>query len=127
MSIIHIPESQPNNPPILTIKEYVMDPKAPYQLVGIHDGWHPLCVRSMEHSLILVALVDTGAKEEREVLRLLLPGDDLGDLQQRENVELAFLGQTWDGRYVFLDMKPETEPSVRRVGRLDLEKDQSPG
>jgi hypothetical protein len=127
MTVVHVPEPQPNNPPIVTIKEYLLDPRAEFQLVGIHDGWRPLCVRSLEHALILVTIVDTGAPEEAEVLRLLLPGDDLGDLQQREGVELAFIGHTYDGRCLFLDVKPEPGEPIRRVGRVDLENPKSEG
>jgi hypothetical protein len=121
MSIVHIPQPQPNDPPMKTIREYLLDPKSSWQLIGIHDGWRPLCVRSMEHSLILVALVDTGSPEEPEIFRLLLPGDDIGALQERESVELSFIGSTYDGRCLFLDLKPEAPAPVRRVGRLDLE------
>jgi hypothetical protein len=124
MAIVHVPEPQPNNG-ILTVREYLLDPRTPWQIAAVHDGWRPLCVRSLEHSLILVALVDTGAKEEAEVFRLLLPGDNLGELQEREGVELAFLGQTFDGRYLFLDVRPEAPDPVRKIGRLDLENLQS--
>lgn len=109
---------------MVTIKEYALDPKAPWQIVGIHDGWRPLCVRSLEHSLILVALVDTSATEEAETIRLLLPGDDLGDIQRQEGVDLAFLGHTYDGRCIFLDVEQTPEEPVRRIGRLDLENEQ---
>lgn len=125
MTIVHGPNPQPNNPPILTVREYLLAPRANWQIVAIHDGWRPLCVRSLEHSLILVALVDTGRAEEAEILRLLLPGDDLGEIQEREGVELSFLGQTFDGRYLFLDVKPEAPEPVRRIGRRDLENLQS--
>lgn len=127
MTIAHGPFQQPNDPPMLTVREYLLDPKSEWTIIGIHDGWRPLCVRSLEHSLILVALVDTGAPEEAEVLRLLLPGDDLGALQEREGVELAFIGQTYDGRYLFLDVKPEAPEPVRRLGRIDLENPKSGG
>lgn len=122
MTIVHIPASQPNNG-IMTVQEYLLDPRAPWQVAGIHDGWRPLCIRSLEHSLILVALVNTSAPEEAEVFRLILPGDDLAELEQREGVELAFLGGTFDGRYLFLDVKPETfnTNTGRRLGRLDTE------
>ncbi len=122
MTVVHVPAPQPNNPPMVTVREYLLDPRAAFQVVGIHDGWRPLCVRSMEHALILVALVDTGRPEEAEVLRLLLPGDDIGALQEREGLsELAFIGHTYDGRSLFLDIKPEAPEPARRVGRLDLE------
>lgn len=104
MTMVHVPSPQPNNPPIMTVREYLLDPKAPWQIVGIHDGWRPLCLRSLEHSLFLVALVDTAKFEEPEVFRLILPGDDLREIQNRERVELSFLGGTYDGRYLFLDL-----------------------
>lgn len=118
MTITHIPAQQPNDG-TLTVREYVLDPKAGFHLVAINDGWRPLCVRSLEHSLILVALVDTGRPEEGEVFSLLLPGDDIRAIQEASGVELAFIGQTWDGRYLFLSVKPEESDTVRRMGRPD--------
>jgi len=111
-----------------TVREYLLDPKGTWQVVGIHDGWRPLCVRSLEHSLILVAEVDTARREEPEIFRLVLPGDDLAEIQAREKSDMHFLGQTFDGRYLFLLTKRDKiEPQNtgadlgRRIGRLDLE------
>lgn len=124
MTIVHVPQQQPNSPAITTVREYLLDPKAPWQIVGVHDGWRPLCIRSLEHALIVVAAVNTGRVEEAEVFRLLLPGDDIDEIQRRESVTLTFLGGTYDGRYLFLDLptRPVEAPHPgRRIGRLDLE------
>ncbi len=116
--IVHTPEPQPSTvTPYLTVKEYLLSPFVQFQVVGIHDGWRPLCVRSLEQSLILVALVDLSAKEEAEIFHLLLPGEDLGGIQEGARCDLAFIGGTFDGRYLFLRVPREPEEPVRKNGR----------
>ncbi len=119
--IVHIPAAQqPTTTPFLTVIEYVLNPASLWQIVGIHDGWRPLCVRSLEHSLVLVVLADLSRPIEAEQFRLVLPGDDLEEFQQRDGVELAFIGQTWNGYYLFLGVKPEADEPIRRDGRPSI-------
>lgn len=120
--MIHIPDPQSaTTHPYLTVKEFNLGPFQSLHYVAIEDGWRPLCIRQLEHSTILVALVDLSAPLESEVIRQVYPGEDLGAIQTREGVELHFLGYTWNGYYLFLDVKPEEEEPLRRVGRKDLE------
>lgn len=97
---------------MLTVKEYTIRHDREWVAVGIHDGWRPLEIFWKGSRLILSAMVDPEAPEEREIIRLLKEGDDLDELAERERVELAYLGRA--GRtYVFLDVPLQDTPLTR--------------
>lgn len=105
---------------MLIVKEYTLRHDREWVAVSIHDGWRPLDLFWRGSRLVLSALVDPEAGEEREIFRMLTPGDDLESLGRREGVELAFLGRT--GRtYIFLDVPLEDTP-LTRDGRSIPEK-----
>lgn len=91
---------------MLTVKEYTIRHDRPWTALGIHDGWRPLEVFWRGSVLVLAALVDPEALEEREVVRLLEAGADIQEIGRQEGVELAYLGRAGK-TYLFLDVAPE--------------------
>lgn len=116
-----VPKPVQDYPHGLTVKEYLLDPSRSWQVVGIHDGWVPLAIRGLEHTIYLAVQVDTSRPEEPEHLFILHPGEDIYAISRSEARELLFLGDA-GGRYVFLGVTLEA-PVIpeRRIGRSDLE------
>jgi hypothetical protein len=105
---------------VLTIMEFELWPDKSWQAVGIPNGWRPLDIfeRENEHGiklLVLAVQADTEQLEEREIIRMVRPGDDMA--KAAETGELAFLGQAM-GVYLFLDLPPEAPR--RRITHPDL-------
>ena len=118
---IQLPTPLPDDINMHTIREYVLDPKQEMQVVGIPDGWRPLCVRPLEHSLILVTLQNTENPPCGEVFLILHPGFDMEKYQSEMGCELHFLGSTFHGGYLFLQIPALGHPSKRRIGRDDIQ------
>lgn len=99
-----------------------MDSWKTWQAVGIPNGWRPIAVFCREHAqlagmyqIVLAVQADTEQLEEREIIRMVRPGDDMA--KAAETGELAFLGQAM-GVYLFLDLPPEAPR--RRIAHPDL-------
>lgn len=107
---------------MLQLREYIFPRYTTVVPLMIPDGWRPLCVRegTWDGEAVLVALVDSTAKECAEIFHLLRP---ILDFPVKPGVEFAFLGHAYQDRYVFLEV-PEAEPTDadlgRRIGRLDI-------
>lgn len=110
---------------MLQVKEYKIDPRRNWVVLGIPDQWRPLDVRWVGGGVVLAVLVDTERELDQEVIRLVRAGQDLRKLS--EGHDALFLGRCGD-LYLFLDVpEAQEEPNAmpqRRIGRPDLENPQ---